>query len=162
MKCKKCGQVLDDDMKFCTNCGSPVETTVNKVPKTKKTTKTKKSDQFKLSTTSCISGYKIVDCYSSIYASISMPEDNVINSVAKFGGNISALADIFRGGVGNNSGLVEVYEDAYQAVTIRIIEKAKQNGCNAIIGMRYQSQIVKDWFFLTAYGTACVVEKEII
>ena len=147
MKCINCGQELANDMKFCTCCGCPIENSIQSAP-------------FMLSTTNTIPGYKLTMCICSINASVAIIKDNITNTVASLGGTIGSIVDIWKGGHGINNGMVQIYDEVYQAVTERIVEKSKRNGCNAIIGLRYHSQIINDNFYLTAYGTACVVEKE--
>lgn len=143
MKCKNCGQELSDDMKFCTNCGCPVEKTIQPAA-------------FILSTTNSIPTYKIIDCYGAIYASSSSFVSLLDNPASSIGNYIG----LFKGGHDSDMGSVLIYESHYKCVTERIIEKAQENGCNAIIGLRYQVHNANDRFYLTAYGTACVIEKE--
>jgi len=146
MKCKNCGQELSDDMKFCTNCGCPVEKTIQPAA-------------FILSTTNSIPTYKIIDCYGAISASSTTLTNTMNNSVVALGDAISNFSSIFKGG-DTNKVQNQIYESCYQDINERLIDKAQQNGCNAIIGLRYHSQTMNDYFYLTAYGTACVVEKE--
>lgn len=146
MKCKNCGQELANDMKFCTNCGSPVENTIQPAA-------------FMLSTTNSIPTYKIIDCYGAISASSMTLTSTLNNSVAALGDTLSNFSAIFKGG-DTNYVRSQIYESEYQYINERLIEKAQQYGCNAIIGLRYHSQTMNDYFYLTAYGTACVVEKE--
>lgn len=154
MKCDKCGQELKEDMKFCINCGSPVEVTLSEV------SNSESPALCMVLTTSTIPGYRTKDCFHPIFVSVAVSENIIVNDFSSLSGSFGAMTDVFRGGIGSNKILVKDYDDAYQAITKLLIEKALQKGCNAIIGLRYQSQIIKDYFFLTAYGTACTVEKE--
>lgn len=154
MKCDKCGQELKDDMKFCINCGKPVEVSLSEV------SNSESPALCMVLTTNAIPGYRTKDRFHPIFASVAVSENIIVNGFSSLSGSFGAMADVFRGDFGSNKILVKDYDDAYQAVTKLLIEKALQKGSNAIIGLRYQSQIIKDYFFLTAYGTACTVEKE--
>lgn len=163
MKCKKCGQVLEDDMKFCTNCGSPIEITIKETQKPKKVQKQKpKMSEFKISTTNTVPGFRVVECYGIVNAMVTHLTKSVDFSLDRISGGLSAIADIFNGGRGNYSTMASKYEEVYDGLNKRIIEKAVECGCNAIIGLRYQPQsaVNDDYFYIMAYGTACIIEKE--
>ena len=142
MKCRKCGQELSNDMRFCTNCGSPVA-----IPKPQKQTKMETSGVVIL-TTSIVPNYKVVQICGVINASIAEYKTKTL------------VGNLFGGNIAEDSLLSENYETHYNKVLKRLIDKARANNCNAIIGLRYNSDYLENFLCLTAYGTACVVEKE--
>ena len=149
MKCKNCGQELANDMKFCTNCGCPVEKAVQ-------------SPLFLLSTTNSIPGYRVVECCGIVSAMVAHLRKSIDFGLDRMSGGLSAIADIIGGGRGNYSAMASTYEEVYDGLNKRITEKAANCGCNAIIGLRYQPQssVVDDYLYIMAYGTACIIEKE--
>ena len=145
MKCKNCGQELSNDMRFCTNCGSPVE-----IPKPT-IQKGVKSFGVIASTTSSIPNYRIMQVHGIISATIANFKEN---------NTVSMAVNMFSGKLGEDSFLAEDFEKDYNKVLKRLFDKVKANNCNAIIGLRYSSNFVGDHLCLTAYGTACIIEQE--
>lgn len=99
-------------------------------------------------TTSNIPEYKVVRISGVISASIAEIKTRTL------------VGNFFGSNVAEDRLLSEVYEIHYNKVLDRLIEKAIANNCNAIIGLRYNSDFLGNYLCLTAYGTACVVEKE--
>lgn len=149
MKCSNCGQELENGIKFCTNCGCPIEKTMH-------------SAMFMLSTTNAIPGYRVVECYGIVNSMVAHLTKSIDFGIDRISGGISAISDIFNGGRGNYSAMASTYEEVYDGLNKRIIEKAVECGCNAIIGLRYQPQsaVADGYTYIMAYGTACIIEKE--
>ena len=59
MICKNCGQGLTDDMRFCTNCGSPIEMVPHVSPD---------YNAVHFSTIDIIPNYKIIQSIGVVYA----------------------------------------------------------------------------------------------
>lgn len=144
MKCSNCGQELEDGIKFCTNCGSPIKqpkkfhnATINEVL---------------ISTTSIIQGYRIIRYCNPISAT-------AVQIAAKRSGLFEAI-DAFTGNLGGDSYLTYTEENNYTDATNRLIAKAKECNCNAVIGVRYNDHFTEGVLCVTVYGTACVIEKE--
>ena len=145
MKCRYCGQELDDGIKFCTNCGSPVEQ--HKIVQNDFTT-----NEVLVSTASIIQGYRIVGYCNPISAT-------TVEIAAKRSGLFEAI-DALSGNLGGDSYLTYTEEKNYMDATRRLIAKAKECNCNAVIGVRYNDHFTEGVLCVTAYGTACVIEKE--
>lgn len=101
-----------------------------------------------VSTTSIIPNYNVVQISGVISVSISEFKTKTL------------VGNFFGGNITEDRLLSEVYEIHYNKVLDRLIDKAKANNCNAIIGLRYNSDFLGNYLCLTAYGTACIVEKE--
>lgn len=137
MKCKNCGQELADDMRFCTNCGSPIEEPQSL------------GEETMISTTDSIPNHTIMNCIGVISATWA-------EIAAKRSGLFEAI-DAFRGNLGGDSYISYTEEKCYELAIKRIKEVAKNNGCNAIIGLRFISHFSEGVLRVTAYGTACIV-----
>ena len=146
MKCQKCGQELDDDMKFCTNCGSPVE-------KPQPPSANPTDDDVILVTTPSVPNYKIVSFYGAAIGSS-------IRIAAKRSGLFEAI-DALSGNLGGDSFLSSIEEECYVNASKRLMNAARNQNCNAVVGLRYNSLFSDNVIHVTAYGTACVVEKDI-
>lgn len=145
MKCKKCGQELSSDIKFCTNCGSPIvqpNRIQNLMP----------IDEVLVSTTSVIQGYRIVNYCNAISATS-------VEIAAKRSSLFEAI-DALSGNLGGDSYLTYTEENNYMNATNRLIAKAKECDCNAVVGVRYNDHFTEGVLCVTAYGTGCVIEKE--
>lgn len=146
MKCKICGQELTDDVKFCTNCGSPV-------PQSRIITQNNIAiDGVLVSTTAIIQGYRIVNYCKTISATS-------VEIAAKRSGLFEAI-DALSGNLGGDSYLSYTEEKNYIDATNRLIAKAKECNCNAVVGVRYNDHFTEGVLCVTAYGTGCVIEKE--
>lgn len=147
MKCEICGQELTNDMKFCTNCGSPVT-------QSKAISHNSGSiDDVLVSTTSIIQGFRIIRYCNTISAT------NVKIAVRRSG--FFEAFDALSGNLGDDTYLRTLLEESYNKATNRLIIKAKECGCNAILGVRYIDQLSEEGIHrITAYGTACIIEEE--
>lgn len=146
-KCETCGQELTDDMKFCTNCGSPV-----KPSKVIKQNDISVADVL-VSTTSNIQGFRIIRYCQTICATF------VHIAVTRSG--LFEAYDALRGNIGDDTYLRTVVENDFQKATSRLIKKAKECGCNAILGVRYIENLSDEGIHrITVYGTACIIEEE--
>lgn len=152
MNCKKCGQELFDGEKFCSYCGTPIPT----IPQRK--SHTSPISEFQTSTTSSIPGYNVQSSYGVINATIAISKDIVISSFDSLLGNFGAVRNAFKQGHAIDEQASQIFDDLNKTVTARLIEVANNTGCNAIIGLKYEIQTVDDYFFLSAYGTACIVK----
>ena len=145
MKCRNCGQELEDGIKFCTNCGSHVE-------QSQIERDTLGSDEVLVSTTSVIQGYRIIRYCNPISATS-------IEIAAKRSGLFEAI-DVLSGNLGGDSYLTYTEEKNYMNATSRLIAKAIKCDCNAVVGVRYNDHFTEGVLCVTAYGTGCVIEKE--
>ena len=146
MKCNKCGQELLEDVKFCTNCGSPI---VQSKPLNINQTC---GGEVLISTTSEIQGYRVAKYCNTISATS-------VEIAAKRSGLFEAI-DAFSGNLGGDSYLSYTEETNYISATNGLISKARECNCNAVIGVRYNDHFTEGVLCVTAYGTACVIEKE--
>ena len=108
MKCKNCGQELSNDIKFCTNCGTPIVQTnrmQSSIP----------IDEVLVSTTSIIHGYRIVRYCNPISATS-------VEIAAKRSGLFEAI-DALSGNLGGDSYLTYTEERNYVNATNRLIAK---------------------------------------
>lgn len=146
MKCKKCGQELTTGMKFCTNCGTQIDNPnvffQNNMS----------ANEVLVSTTSTIQGYRIIKYCNTISATS-------VEIAAKRSGLFEAI-DAFSGNLGGDSYLSYTEEKNYIDATNGLIGKAIEGNCNAIIGVRYNDHFTEGVLCVTAYGTACIIEKE--
>ncbi len=146
MRCVNCGQDLADDMKFCTNCGSPVENQ-------QLASQSESIDGVFISTTPFISGYRIVEHGGIIVASSA-------SILARRSGFMEVI-DTFKGNFGEDSYLSDNTDNNYEIATSRLIASAIESDCNAVVNIRYNEAFTDGALCVTAYGTGCVVEEEI-
>ena len=146
MKCKQCGQELSDNIRFCTNCGSPVE-----YPQPPNAPLV--DDDVLLVTTPSIPNYKIVSLYGAAVASC-------IRIAAKRSGMFEVI-DALSGNLGDDSFLSSIEEECYLRASKRLMNVVRNLNCNAVVGLRYNSVYSDEVIHVTAYGTACVVEKNV-
>lgn len=103
-----------------------------------------------VSTTDAIPGYEVVRVLGLVTASAVRTRD----FVSKIG---SSVRDVVGGEHGTQTGLVE---ETCDLATARLVERARQLGANAVVGVRYvSSDIFGGSAEFTAYGTAEVVER---
>lgn len=144
MKCINCGQELSNDIKFCTNCGSPINQFSSQ-----QVICTSEEDVL-LSTIGTIPNYRIVSSMG------------VVNATwAEFAATRSKaieVLDMFTGNAGADTYITYTEEKCYESVIKRIKEMAKSRNCNAVVGLRFGSHFSENVLRVTAYGTACVVE----
>lgn len=114
--------------------------------------------EFQTSTTNSILGHEIQSTCGVINATIAISKDITVRSGDSFFGNFGAIKNIIKQGHGINNDVSQSFDDLYRIVTARLIQVASDIGCNGIIGMKYDIHTVDDYFILTAYGTACVVQ----
>ena len=143
IRCTNCGQELGDNIRFCTNCGTPVE----EFPQIQ--TIDNGNDVF-LSTTDSIPTHKIVNSMGVIYATWA--------KISSTRSGIFELVDAFTGNLGADSYITYTEEKCYESVIKRIKEMALNNQCNAVIGLRFISHFSENVLRITAYGTACIIE----
>ena len=145
MKCKNCGQALANDMKFCTNCGCPVGTSLPP-------SKNANEEKFIMVTTPSVSQYKIVSVYGAIVSSW-------VEIAASRSGLFEAI-DAFSGNLGGDSYLSSIEEKCHAKASERLVFLATNYNCNAIVGLRFNTFYSDNVIHVAAYGTACKVEKE--
>jgi uncharacterized protein YbjQ (UPF0145 family) len=109
-------------------------------------------DEVLVSTTSIIHGYRIVRYCNPISATS-------VEIAAKRSGLFEAI-DALSGNLGGDSYLTYTEERNYVNATNRLIAKAKECDCNAVVGVRYNDHFTEGVLCVTAYGTGCVIEKE--
>lgn len=148
MKCKNCGQELANGVKFCTNCGCPVDNINLHDSKSKPT-----EGDVILVTTPNVPNHRIVSFYGAAIASW-------VEIAAKRSGLFEAI-DALSGNLGGDSYLSTIEEKCYINASNRLMDVARSINCNAIIGLRYNSVYSEEVIHVTAYGTACVIEKQI-
>ena len=57
--------------------------------------------------------------------------------------------------------VVSTLDEARNVATQNMLKAASHRGCNAILAMKYDTSYpIPEIFLVTAYGTACVIEKE--
>ncbi len=113
---------------------------------------------FQTSTTSSIPGHDIRSTRGVVNAAIAISKDITVRSSDSFFGSFGAIKNAIKQGHGINEDVSQSFDDLYRIVTARLIQVASNIGCNGIIGMKYDIHTVDDFFLLTAYGTACVVQ----
>lgn len=113
---------------------------------------------FQTSTTNTIPGHGIHSTCGVINATIAISKDITIRSGDSFFGSFGAIKNVIKQGHGINEDVSHSFDDLYRIVTARLIQVASNIGCNGIIGMKYDIHTVDDFFLLTAYGTACIVQ----
>ena len=96
-----------------------------------------------------------------------IPQHQIVQSIGVISATWAAIAanrsglfeaiDAFTGNLGGDTYITYTEEKCYEMATKRIIEVAKSNNCNAVIGLRYNSHFSEGVLRVTAYGTACVV-----
>lgn len=145
MKCKKCGQELENGIKFCTNCGNHIE-------QSKTSQDSISIGEVLISTTSTIQGYRII-CYCNPISATSV-------EIAAKRSSLFEVIDAFSGNLGGDSYLTFAEEKNYTNATNRLIAKAKECNCNAVVGVRYNDHFTEGVLCVTAYGTGCIIEKE--
>lgn len=141
MKCNNCGQELANDMKFCTNCGCPIDSPTNT-----------NEDYFILVTTPSIPNYKIVSVYGTLVSSW-------IEIAANRSGLFEAI-DALRGNLGGDSYLSSIEEKCHIKASENLVKSAIDCNCNAVVGLRFNTVCSDGVVHVTAYGTACIIEKE--
>lgn len=146
MKCKNCGQELENGMKFCTNCGCPIDDAPS--PQT-----CTKEDNFILVTTPSIPNYRIVSVFGTMVSSW-------IEIAAKRSGLFEAI-DALSGNLGGDSYLSSVEEKCHVNASKRLVNVAINYKCNAVVGLRFNTVYSDGVIHVTAYGTACVVEQDV-
>lgn len=144
MKCLNCGQELENGIKFCTNCGSPVDN-----PQSPSAPYV--DDDVILVTTPSIPNYKIVSFYGAAVASC-------IRIAAKRSGMFEVI-DALSGNLGDDSYLSSIEDECYLRASKRLMNAVRNLNCNAVVGLRYNTIYSDEVIHVTAYGTACVVEK---
>lgn len=145
--CVKCGQELLEDVKFCTNCGYPV-----KQPSPIQNPQMKFGDVLLLSTDS-VPNHKVVSCLGLVNATWA--------AIAASRSGLMEAIDAFSGNLGSDTYISYTEEKCYELTIKRIKEIAQQKGCNAIIGLRFNSHFSEKVLRVTAYGTACIIEKNV-
>jgi len=144
MRCKNCGHELSYGMRFCSSCGCPVENPNS-------TNLVSNEDDVIMVTTSFVPNYRIVSSFGAIFATW-------VEIAAKRSGLFEAI-DALSGKLGGDSYLSSIEEECYLKVSERLMGFARNVNCNAIIGLRYNSLHTEGAIQVTAYGTACFVEK---
>ena len=144
MRCKNCGQELANDMRFCNNCGCPVDNPQS-------ASIAFDEDDIILVTTPSVPNYRIIGLYGAAIASW-------VEIAAKRSGLFEAI-DALSGNLGGDSYLSSVEEKCYLEASKRLMNVARRVNCNAVIGLRYNSLHTEGAIQVTAYGTACLVEK---
>lgn len=144
MKCKNCGQELANDMRFCCTCGCPVE-------KPQSTSVVPNENEVIIVTTPSVPNHRIVGLYGAVIASW-------VEIAAKRSGLFEAI-DALSGNLGGDSYLSSVEDKCYVEASKRLMSVVRSVNCNAVIGLRYNSLHTEGAIHVTAYGTACLIEK---
>lgn len=142
--CKNCGQEFTNDMRFCCNCGCPVD-------KPHFTNNASNINDVILVTTSFVPNHQIVSFYGAVVATW-------VGIAAKRSGLFEAI-DALSGKLGGDSYLSGIEEECYTKASERLKDVARSINCNAIIGLRYNSLHTEGAIQVSAYGTACLVIK---
>ncbi|WP_407453313.1 heavy metal-binding domain-containing protein [Methanobrevibacter sp.] len=110
-----------------------------------------KMEEFPMSSTNFISGYKVVENKGFVYG--------LTVRARGIGGDIGAGIKGILGG--EIKQYVAMMEDSREESIQRCIEHAKEMGANAIISVRMDSDsISQNMQEVLTYGTAVVIEKE--
>ncbi len=71
------------------------------------------------------------------------------------------VIDALSGNLGDDSYLANIEEECYLRASKRLINVVRGLNCNAVVGLRYNTVYSDEVVHVTAYGTACVVEKNV-
>lgn len=141
--CGKCGAEIPEGAKFCQKCGAPVEAKPPSAPELPK--------EFIIVTTPTVPGYRIKKVLGVV--------TGLTPRTRGVGGKIVAGFQSMLGG--EVTAFTYEIEKARTEAMSRAIEKARNIGANAIVGLDVEtSNVLQDLVLISATGTAVIVEPE--
>jgi len=141
--CAKCGAEIPEGAKFCQKCGAPVEGKAPSAPTLPK--------EFIIVTTPTVPGYRIKKVLGVV--------TGLTPRTRGVGGKIVAGIQSMLGG--EVTAFTYEIEKARTEAMNRAIEKARDMGANAIVGLDVEtSDVLQSLVLISATGTAVIVEPE--
>jgi len=141
--CGKCGAEIPEGVRFCQKCGAPVEGKPASAPSIPK--------EFIVVTTPTVPGYRIKKVIG-VVTGLSPRTRGV-------GGKIVAGIQSMLGG--EVTAFTYEIEKAKTEAMSRAIEKARDMGANAIVGLDMEtSNVLQSLVLISATGTAVIIEPE--
>ena len=143
VSCEKCGAEISEGARFCQKCGAPVE---RKAPNTPMPPK-----NFIVVTTPTIPGYrikKVLGVVSGLTPRTRGVGGKIVAGIqSMLGGEVTAFS-------------YEIEKARVEAMN-RVINKARDIGANAIVGLDMEtSDVLQSLVLISATGTAVVAEPE--
>ena len=143
VSCGKCGAEISEGARFCQKCGAPVERKTASSPMPPK--------QFIVVTTPTIPGYRITKVLGVV--------SGLTPRTRGVGGKIVAGIQSMLGG--EVTAFSYEIEKARVEAMNRVINKARDIGANAIVGLDMEtSDVLQSLVLISATGTAVVAEPE--
>jgi len=143
VSCGKCGAEISEGARFCQKCGAPVERKAASSPMPPK--------QFIVVTTPTIPGYRITKVLGVV--------SGLTPRTRGVGGKIVAGIQSMLGG--EVTAFSYEIEKARVEAMNRVINKARDIGANAIVGLDMEtSDVLQSLVLISATGTAVVAEPE--
>jgi uncharacterized protein YbjQ (UPF0145 family) len=141
--CVKCGAEIPEGAKFCQKCGAPLMDKPASAPSTPK--------DFIVVTTPTVPGYRIKKIVGVV--------TGLTPRTRGVGGKIVAGIQSMLGG--EVTAFTYEIEKARMEAMSRAIEKARDMGANAIVGLDIEtSNVLQSLVLISATGTAVIVEPE--
>jgi len=141
--CGKCGAEIPEGVRYCQKCGAPLEgkpSIATAVPK-----------EFMVVTTPTVPGYRIKKVIGVVMG--------LTPRTRGVGGKIVAGIQSMLGG--EVTAFTYEIEKARTEAMNRAIEKAREMGANAIVGLDMEtSDVLQSLVLISATGTAVIVEPE--
>jgi uncharacterized protein YbjQ (UPF0145 family) len=141
--CAKCGAEIPEGVEFCQKCGAPLEgkpSIATAVPK-----------EFMVVTTPTVPGYRIKKVLGVV--------TGLTPRTRGVGGKIVAGIQSMLGG--EVTAFTYEIEKAKTEAMSRAIEKARDMGANAIVGLDMEtSNVLQSLVLISATGTAVIIEPE--
>ena len=143
VSCEKCGADISEGARFCQKCGAPVESEAPRIPTPPK--------GFIVVTTPTIPGYrikKVLGVVSGLTPRTRGVGGKIVAGIqSMLGGEVTAFS-------------YEIEKARVEAMN-RVINKARDIGANAIVGLDMEtSDVLQSLVLISATGTAVVAEPE--
>ena len=143
VSCEKCGAEISEGARFCQKCGAPVGQKAPNIPMPPK--------NFIVVTTPTIPGYrikKVLGVVSGLTPRTRGVGGKIVAGIqSMLGGEVTAFS-------------YEIEKARVEAMN-RVINKARDIGANAIVGLDMEtSDVLQSLVLISATGTAVVVEPE--